>query len=30
MTTDDWLHQLLQFVTALGNVIQADEKGAEK
>ena len=30
MTTDDWLHQLLQFITALGNVIQADEKGAEK
>lgn len=30
MTTDDWLHQLLQFVTALGNVMQADEKGAEK
>ncbi len=30
MTTDDWLHQLLQFVMALGNVIQADEKGAEK
>ena len=30
MTTDDWLHQLLQFVTTLGNVIQADEKGAEK
>ncbi len=30
MTTDDWLHQLLQFVTALGEVIQNDEQGETK
>lgn len=30
MTTDDWLHQLLQFVSALGEVIQNDEKEGVK
>ncbi|MBB1079611.1 transcription-repair coupling factor [Limosilactobacillus sp. STM2_1] len=30
MTTDDWLHQLLQFVTSLGEVIQNDEQGETK
>lgn len=29
MTTDDWLHQLLQLITALGEVIQADEEREE-
>lgn len=30
MTTDDWLHQLLQFVTALGEVIQSDDEKQDK